>query len=55
VDKYVNLFTVLALQESTIIGANPYLIACAIIAAARKSSGIMRAKVQDRIWPPELA
>jgi len=40
VDKYVDLFSVLVLQHSSFASDNPYILACAVIAASRRSSGI---------------
>ncbi|TNV84057.1 hypothetical protein FGO68_gene6144 [Halteria grandinella] len=54
VEKYVNLYSVLALQESSLVGKNPYLLACGIIASARQAAGILNFKTPDRVWPPEL-
>jgi len=51
VDKYVDLFCVISLQETSFVGMNPYLLACGIIAAARTSSGAVNT---DRMWPEEL-
>eukprot|EP00347_Sterkiella_histriomuscorum_P024067 403332416 len=48
VDKYVEFFSLLCLQDHTFLNINPYLICCAIIAASRKSAGILP------IWPAEL-
>jgi len=40
VDKYADLFSVLVLQESGFASLNPYILACAVVAASRRSAGI---------------
>ncbi|CDW77946.1 cyclin-j isoform 1 [Stylonychia lemnae] len=49
VDKYIEFFSLLCLQDSQFLNQNPYLICCAIIAASRKSAGVIP------VWPNELS
>lgn len=51
VDKYIDLFCVIVLQEATLVGMNPYILACAVIAASRACSEVVTA---DSMWPEEL-
>jgi len=48
IDKYIEFFSLLILQDSQFININPYLTTCAVIAAARKSAGL------QNIWADEL-
>jgi hypothetical protein len=48
VEKYVEFFALLALQDDKFINLNPYLVACAVISAARNQCDI------TPIWPAEL-
>ena len=49
-DKHVDLFSILALQETQFLNVNPYILACSILAASRFVSDLLI----SRIWPPEL-
>lgn len=53
VDKYLDLFCLLALGDPAFVGANPYILACAILAAGRRASGVVSSEV-DKSWPTEL-
>jgi len=48
VDKYIEFFSLLCLQDHTFVNQNPYLVSCAIIAASRQQAGVMP------LWPSEL-
>lgn len=52
VDRYLDLFSLLILQDATLLpNVNPYLLTCAAIAASRRSNGVTQ-QLSD--WPPEL-
>ena len=48
IEKYVDFFTLLSLQDHKLVNTNQYLIACSICSAARKQCNI------SPVWPPEL-
>lgn len=48
VEKYTEFFALLCLQDEKFINFNPYLVACAVISAARNQCGI------SPVWPTEL-
>jgi hypothetical protein len=47
-EKYIDFFSLLSLQDHKIVNTNQYLIACSIISAARKHCNM------QPIWTPEL-
>lgn len=47
-EKYIDFFSLLSLQDHKIVNTNQYLIACSIISAARKHCNI------QPIWTTEL-
>ena len=49
VEKYIDFFRLICLQDVSFFNENQYTVACAIISTAR-----LHAKVQP-IWPSELA
>ena len=48
IEKYVDYFVLLSLQDHKLVNTNQYLIACAIVSASRKISNITPP------WSPEL-
>lgn len=48
VEKHVDFFVLLSLQDYKLVNANQYLIACSILCATRKQCGI------SPEWPSEL-
>lgn len=49
VEKYIDFFRLICLQDITFFNENQYTVACAIVSTAR-----MHSKVQP-VWAPELA
>ena len=49
VEKYIDFFRLICLQDITFFNENQYTVACAVISSAR-----MHAKVAP-VWAPELA
>jgi len=47
-EKYIDFFLLLGLQDHKLVNTNQYLIACAVVGAARRQCNINPA------WPPEL-
>lgn len=47
-EKYIDFFSLLSLQDHKIVNTNQYLIACSIISAARKHCNMMP------VWTSEL-
>lgn len=47
-EKYVDYFVLLSLQDHKLVNSNQYLIACSVTSAARKQCNI------NPFWPPEL-
>lgn len=48
IEKYVDYFVLLSLQDHKLVNTNQYLIACAIVSASRKISNVTPA------WSNEL-
>lgn len=48
IEKYVDFFVLLSLQDHKLVNTNQYLIACSIICAARAKMGL------DAGWSSEL-
>ena len=48
VDKYIEFYSLLVLQDSSFVNLNPYLITCAILSASRRSASLLP------LWPQEL-
>lgn len=49
VDKYIDFFRLICLQDITFFNENQYTVACAILSTARMQSKI------SPVWPTELA
>lgn len=47
-EKYIDFFSLLSLQDHKIVNTNQYLIACSIISAARKHCHL------NPVWTGEL-
>ena len=47
-EKYIDVFSLLSLQDPKLINTNHYLIACSICSAARKYCNL------SPVWTPEL-
>lgn len=47
-ERYIDFFSLLALQDAKMVNTNSYLIACAIVSSARKLCQL------QPIWTPEL-
>lgn len=47
-ERYIDFFSLLALQDAKMVNTNAYLIACAIVSSARKLCQL------QPIWTPEL-
>tara|TARA_B110000285_G_C15126103_1_gene620358 strand:- start:2114 stop:2356 length:243 start_codon:yes stop_codon:yes gene_type:complete len=47
-EKYIDVFSLLSLQDPKLINTNHYLISCSICSAARKYCNL------NPVWTPEL-
>ena len=48
VDKFIDLFCLIMLQDPAFVSVNPYLLACAVILAARCCSSVVSPGAPDR-------